>query len=737
MPRVPTQDSFRVTPGNAPTGRSSLGFEGRGAREALRDLNQAGEELTQVGAQMINQEVRQLEHFNRLRVMDAENRLAPLEAKLRFDPNEGFLNRKGDKAFMNAEGVPLDQEFAQKFDEEAGNIAASLGNGAQRQAFEMRAAQRKAQLLSDITSHYGREAVNYEDSVYEGTILRRQDELPNLANNPDAFRAAIGTPDDPESLMGAAAARRRLRGEADGTARLMAEDDAGKAIAGVIRGAIDRGDADVAEALYYTYHDQLGASAVQLERPMRILKDTKMGQQAATTAATQMQWRTDMSEAGRLHRLLLQQESSQMQFKNGQVVTSRTGKHFGIGQMSEEAGIDAAKALGVPFDMERLKNDENYNASLSRKYMELKLKETGGDIRAALASYNWGFGNVGAAMAKAKVAGGDWLQYTPKETQDYVTKIMAGYNQGTDWTEKRPTAAEMIRAAVAALPPDASPEAQQNARELIEKQYKAFEEERKQSSERAQEQALTEMRDNGKAWADLPAPLRAAIPAAERDSLLAAVNNREDTPEGYRLYNALVTNPTQVERMSQSDIYKLGRVMSQPKVDELLAIHRGTSKTAYETKAAVESANKVMLEAGIAGATATRPGKDADAEDMVRVGMLRDFATEAVRAQQRATGKPMDQAQTDAFVRQVLLRKMQTSSAGPLGLPTGIFSRDAKAAEKPLIEMKYRNIPRATRDSIKKSLVARNPELEPTEVDVLREFMRMSLIRPRQKTESK
>jgi len=44
-----------------------------------------------------------------------------------------------------------------------------------------------------------------------------------------------------------------------------------------------------------------------------------------------------------------------------------------------------------------------------------------GDVSEALAAYNWGSGNVSAAIAKY---GPDWLAEAPSETQIYVTKIM-------------------------------------------------------------------------------------------------------------------------------------------------------------------------------------------------------------------------------------------------------------------------------------------------------------------------
>lgn len=59
----------------------------------------------------------------------------------------------------------------------------------------------------------------------------------------------------------------------------------------------------------------------------------------------------------------------------------------------------------------------------ARRYDAFLLKHYGGDVRKALAAYNWGMGHVDKDVAEAKKSGKDWEAGLPKETQNYLSKI--------------------------------------------------------------------------------------------------------------------------------------------------------------------------------------------------------------------------------------------------------------------------------------------------------------------------
>jgi soluble lytic murein transglycosylase-like protein len=65
------------------------------------------------------------------------------------------------------------------------------------------------------------------------------------------------------------------------------------------------------------------------------------------------------------------------------------------------------------------------NIGATCRYMRWLLKQFNQDLRAALAAYNWGIGNVKKAIAKHGFA---WLGTAPLETIQYLRKINENYN---------------------------------------------------------------------------------------------------------------------------------------------------------------------------------------------------------------------------------------------------------------------------------------------------------------------
>lgn len=115
-------------------------------------------------------------------------------------------------------------------------------------------------------------------------------------------------------------------------------------------------------------------------------------------------------------------ESRGRQFdKNGQPLVSKAGA-IGKAQIMPGTGPAAAAAAGVPFDMDRLKNDPAYNAKLGQALFASYLKGYSGDLQKALAAYNWGSGALDEAVSKY---GANWMQHAPAETKNFIATISA------------------------------------------------------------------------------------------------------------------------------------------------------------------------------------------------------------------------------------------------------------------------------------------------------------------------
>ena len=119
---------------------------------------------------------------------------------------------------------------------------------------------------------------------------------------------------------------------------------------------------------------------------------------------------------------MLKQESGNRQFRpNGSVVTSPKGA-LGISQVMPSTGPEAAKLAGLPWDLNRLRTDQEYNHALGRAYYDAQLAKYGDPILAA-AAYNGGPGRVDKALALARQTGRPWTDFLKPETQNYVRVV--------------------------------------------------------------------------------------------------------------------------------------------------------------------------------------------------------------------------------------------------------------------------------------------------------------------------
>lgn len=80
-----------------------------------------------------------------------------------------------------------------------------------------------------------------------------------------------------------------------------------------------------------------------------------------------------------------------------------------------------------PIDLDRATPEEN--AAWGREYMRRVTAAAGGDPRMGLAAYNWGIGNVQRAMQQPGATPERVLAQAPRETQQYVQRVMGGAQQ--------------------------------------------------------------------------------------------------------------------------------------------------------------------------------------------------------------------------------------------------------------------------------------------------------------------
>lgn len=110
---------------------------------------------------------------------------------------------------------------------------------------------------------------------------------------------------------------------------------------------------------------------------------------------------------------------------------SPAGAH-GLMQLMPPTARAMARDLGVPFAIDRLTRDPDYNARLGVRYLERQLVRFDGEVVLALAAYNAGPGRVAEWLATyGDPRGGDahrwidWIELIPfTETRNYVQRVL-------------------------------------------------------------------------------------------------------------------------------------------------------------------------------------------------------------------------------------------------------------------------------------------------------------------------
>ena len=99
----------------------------------------------------------------------------------------------------------------------------------------------------------------------------------------------------------------------------------------------------------------------------------------------------------------------------------------------QESGLDnsrtsSAGAIGIfqllpstAADLGVDPHDPVQNIDGGIRYLSQLIGKYAGNVAEALAAYNWGMGNMDAALAAHGIT---WMQYAPLETQDYVQTIL-------------------------------------------------------------------------------------------------------------------------------------------------------------------------------------------------------------------------------------------------------------------------------------------------------------------------
>ena len=132
----------------------------------------------------------------------------------------------------------------------------------------------------------------------------------------------------------------------------------------------------------------------------------------------------EQTKAEQIWQRMLVQESGNRQFdRNGRLIVSPAGA-IGMTQVMPRTGPEAARLAGLPWSLERLKTDPEYNYALGRAYYDAQLKRFNDPVLAA-AAYNGGPGRVAQALRASERTGRPFTDFVKPETRNYVQIVSA------------------------------------------------------------------------------------------------------------------------------------------------------------------------------------------------------------------------------------------------------------------------------------------------------------------------
>lgn len=722
MPRVPTYDNFQAAPNTLPQARMTMpetpDVVGQQAQQMGRAMMAGGQQIGQIALDMQQQ-------ANQLRVDDALNKAKEAALRLTYDKDAGFTNLKGINALERPDGKPLADEYGDLLKRNIDDIAGTLGNDAQRQAFALHANGILNAMRGSALQHEAQEFKTYALSTSEGIQSTALREIGLNWNNPDAVNSAV------ERIRAETYRQAQLLGKSAEWQDAQARKLTSNAHRVALMTALEQNDPTYADAYLKKYSGQMDADDILAVRG-HITKemDAKVGFTAASEVMGRVQPRIQVGEAERAFNVALSTESGGRQFgPDGQPLTSPKGA-IGIAQVMPDTAPEAAKLAGVEWDENRYRNDPAYNKALGMAYFQKQLQDNGGDLAKAYAAYNAGPGRLQEAIKKAEksvalnkndptVPVRTWLDFVPQETRDYVAKNLKAYDAGQG-QPARPTFQEIDDQLRADPRLASSPERYKVAREEAERQ---FNEQTKAVKQREEEAVATAMRgiiENGGQFSGLPVSVRAAVPPKEVDNLISFAQKiaKGDDSTSLWLYNKLTGNPDVLARMSDNEFFALRRELSE-------ADFKHFSNERAKLTGAVQGTNgpgdlnsqaiKLTLDERLRMLQIDPTPKDDGSAEAARIGGIRRFVDQYFMAAQREAGKKFTDAEVSQHI-DALFAKNATFR--------GWFSNSSG----PMLTMKAGDIDGATRDGIKAAFKRQGIDT-PTDAQILNAYWNMKVAR--------
>lgn len=704
MPRVPTYDSFQVTPSSQPTTTLTAQPTPDFGAEQQSRMGQAQQAAGEAFGRIA---IDQQSLANQVRVDDALNQARQKVLDLTYDPQAGYLAQKGAAALDRPDGQALPEEYSQKLQDSLSQITDGLGNDAQKRAFALHANDLLTAFHGDVERHAATEFRNHSLSVQGGTIKLGADAAKRNWNDPDKIGPAL------DSVKAAVVKAGQLNGESANETMAKLEAATSAVHLGVIEAALQNNNPTYAQTYLARNKDAMTADDIlrvngAIDRDL----DARVSQSAVQASTTAMQSGFAPSDMDRLRSLVLGQESGGRDFAaDGSPLTSDKGAKYAM-QVTDAT----AKAPGFGIRPAADDSPAEYNR-VGREYLNTLVQKYG-NVAQALAAYNAGPGALDAALTKAEQddRAENWVAYLPKETQAYVQTIGAKFAAGGG-APAMPTLQAFVSDAVGRLGPDPRPQQVELTRAAAERQYDLVVKSRKQQGDQALTNAQQALIANGFDFDALDPQIKNDLARLAPDKYAAAVNfaktlSKDDTQTDPELYATLATYPDELAKLSDAQFLQLRTKLSDADFKhfakdraDLLNGKTDDSAGALNTRALNTAMNYRLESIGI-----NPTPKAGDLEAKTRIGTIQKFVRDDLYAAQTQLGRKLTPAEIETHVDQLFAKNL-TFRNTVLGFSTGTSSQN-------MLSMTLSDIPSDSLTALRGAFAARGVK-NPTDADLL------------------
>lgn len=723
MPIVPRSLQSQVDVGAAPAGRfeapEMINYGAQLATQTGQGLSQTASQVGRIASDMAQQ-------ANAARFDEAANKAANAALDLRYGKDTGYTNLSGEAALNRPDGKPLADEYTDKLNEQLIAISDSLGNDDQKAMF--------SRFSKDLTLRFRGEAMHYEtqqnktyqDSVATATQDTAVREISLSWGDTKAVDSAV------DRIRSAAQIQAQLTGKSPEWASAHTLDLTSKAHALAIGAALDRGDAAGADSYLKRYSDQMSADTILKARESITKQDSAIVVNGAVDKTfTRLAPEFAGSDANRALNIMWGAESNFRQFDaKGNVIASGKGAR-GMSQVMPKTAPEAAKLAGLDWNPELfyrkmtgdpVKDQEaiDYNRALGKAYFTKQLQENGGRVDMAFAAYNAGPGALNEAIKKAKTDGGTYLDYLPKETQNYVTNNIRAFNSGKG--RGMPSQKSVEDSVLADLGPNATEPQKQEALQQSRQRFASLVASQKEQGYQVANNAISALAQNGGDYAALPPSVRDNLPFDLVDQVKGYAERvaSGQVRSNPKLYDKL-TDSAFLAKMSDGE-FGMMRADLEPKDYQQFAKERAALKAGKALNAAGDiprdSINASLGNKLVAMGINPSPGKN-DEKEQMRIGAIKSYVSNSVLEAQAGLGRKMNDQEVDRHINGLFLRSFQFRNT-VLGQEYG----DVK--KMPYLSMGYSDIPNAERDQIEQALKTRGVQ-KPSQGDVLGVYLNMKM----------